>query len=85
MTALPEGFGLALSESVRRYERGRVLAGGTPFRVLRLSDAGLRALEALQSARAVSSAARELGGRLIADGLASPNRHYAPRPDGWSA
>jgi mycofactocin system glycosyltransferase len=72
MTALPEGFGLTLSASVRRYGGGRVLAGGMPFRVLRLSNSGLRAIEALEAGRPVSLAARELGGRLVDSGLASP-------------
>ena len=69
---LPDGFAVALSESVRRYDRGHVLAGGSPYRVVRLTDAGLRALEDLQRGDGASRAARELGGRLIDGGLAAP-------------
>ena len=69
---LPDGFAVALSESVRRYDRGHVLAGGSPYRVVRLTDAGLRALEDLQRGAGASPAARELGGRLIDGGLAAP-------------
>jgi len=69
---LPEGFGVALSESVRRYDGGHVLAGGSPYRVVRLTDAGLRALEDLRRGAGASPAARELGGRLIDGGLAAP-------------
>ena len=63
---------MALSDSVRRYDGGRVLAGGSPYRVMRLSDAGLTALEQLQCGHPSSRAARELAGRLIDGGLASP-------------
>jgi mycofactocin system glycosyltransferase len=70
--ALPEGFGLRLSRSVRRYRHGRVLVGGTPFRVMRLSDAGLAALNTMQAGREAGAEARGLGGRLIGAGLAFP-------------
>lgn len=69
---LPEGFGVALADSVRRYAGGRVLAGGSPYRVVRLSDAGLRALDQLEHGRSTSPAARGLARRLIDEGLASP-------------
>jgi len=72
LTALPDGFGLTLSASVRRFEGGRVLAGGAPYRVLRLSGAGVRALEAMQAGRPVSPPGRELARRLVDGGLASP-------------
>ena len=65
------GFGLTVSESVRRFDDGHLLAGGVPFRVMRLSDAGVSALEQLQDGRAASPAARELGARLVDGGLAS--------------
>jgi mycofactocin system glycosyltransferase len=72
LSALPDGFGLTLSASVRRFAGGRVLAGGAPYRILRLSDAGVRALEAMQAGLRVSPPARELAGRLVDGGLASP-------------
>ena len=69
---LPEGFRVALSDSVRRYGGGRVLAGGSPYRVIRLSHAGMRALDELQRGAGARAAARELGARLIDGGLAAP-------------
>lgn len=36
-----------LDDSVRRLDRGRTLIGGAPFRITRLSDAGVRALDDL--------------------------------------
>ncbi len=73
MTPLPEGFGLRLSGSVRRYCGGHVLAGGSPYRVMRLTDAGRQALDALQEGRPVSPAARRLAARLVDGGLAAPS------------
>jgi mycofactocin system glycosyltransferase len=43
-----------------------------PFRALRLSNAGLRAIEELEAGCPASLATRELGGRLVDGGLASP-------------
>lgn len=79
MTPLPDGFALRLSGSVRRYGGGRVLAGGSPYRVIRLSHAGVQALDALQTGRPASLAARQLAGRLVEGGLASPSPDPALR------
>ncbi len=72
MNVLPDGFGIRLAGSVRRYGSGRLLVGGSPLRVTRLSDSGARALAQLERGAAASPAARELARRLIDGGLAAP-------------
>ncbi len=42
VTGLPEGFGLDLDRSVRTFDRGRVLVGGHPGRLMTLSSGGRR-------------------------------------------
>jgi mycofactocin system glycosyltransferase len=86
--ALPEGFGLVLDASTRVREAGRVLDGGHPRRVLRLTTAGAAAVSALcargttmTGARSAGSApgvvpappaARALARRLVDAGVAHP-------------
>ena len=65
---------LALDAGVRR--RGPTLAGGSPRRALRLSEAGWRTLAQLQGGTARSEAALALGRRLLDAGIAHPR----PRP-----
>ncbi len=72
MSALPEGVRIRVAGSVRRYGGGRLLVGGSPLRVTRLSDKGARALAALERGEPASQAARELARRLIDGGLAAP-------------
>lgn len=76
MTAepLPAGFGLALDPSTRATEGGRVLIGGSPLRILRLTDAG-RGLVARWSAGervGGGEAGRRLARRLVDAGMAHP-------------
>lgn len=64
---------MALARGTRCYERGRVLAGGEPFRVMRLTAAGADALAKLAAGEpAVAQHSRVLGARLVAAGLATP-------------
>jgi mycofactocin system glycosyltransferase len=50
-----------------------VLAGGAPYRIMRLSGEGMRALDVLLAGgRGATEQARALGGRLVAAGLAAP-------------
>lgn len=42
-----DGWRYELDRRARRLDRGRVLAGGEPFRLVRLSESGVEALEAL--------------------------------------
>ena len=65
---------LRLDPSVRRIDQGRVLIGGSPTRLFRLSAAGASVVERLMGGSAVgeSSAARRLARRLLDGGLAHP-------------
>ena len=72
LDALPEGFGVATDPGARRHRGGRVLAGGAPLRVVRLSSVGSASLRSLEQGAHVSRAGRELGARLVAAGLAAP-------------
>ena len=80
MTPLPEGFGLVLDRSVRRFGNGRVLVGGHPGRLLTLSADGVEALGDLLDGRPVSDGARRLAGRLVGAGLAHPRRRVPAAP-----
>jgi mycofactocin system glycosyltransferase len=74
MGALPDGFGLVLDSSLRRFRGGTVLAGGRPGRVLTLTPAGTRSLDALVAGGPANEATRVLAGRLVAAGMAHPRR-----------
>jgi mycofactocin system glycosyltransferase len=74
MGALPDGFGLVLDSSLRRFRRGTVLAGGRPGRVLTLTPTGARSLDALLAGEPPDSATLILAGRLVAAGMAHPRR-----------
>ncbi|HEY4927552.1 MAG TPA: mycofactocin biosynthesis glycosyltransferase MftF [Acidimicrobiales bacterium] len=74
MGALPAGFGLVLDPALRRFRDGTVLAGGRPGRVLTLTPAGARALDAFVAGGEVDEATRSLAGRLVASGMAHPRR-----------
>jgi mycofactocin glycosyltransferase len=58
------------------YADGRVLVGGAPGRILRLSEAGHAGLQALQAGSPCPPATRRLGRRLVDAGIAHPR----PRP-----
>ena len=77
MTPLPEGLGLVLDPSVRVLEGGKVLIGGSPGRLLTLTDEGAGALEDLFGAEDTSEATRRLARRLVDAGMAHP-RPRAP-------
>lgn len=79
---LPEGFGVRLDPEARRSGDGRTLRGGSPLRLLRLSEHAANLLAALAAgAPAASRPARQLARRLCEVGLAHP----APPPGGPSA
>lgn len=65
-------MGIALDRGTRRYDDGRVLVGGHPRRVLRLSAPGAAAVDALAAGEATTAAVRALGRQLIDAGLAHP-------------
>ncbi len=65
-------MGIALDRATRRYDDGRVLVGGYPRRVMRLSGPGAAAVDALQAGETVTPVVRALGLQLIDAGLAHP-------------
>jgi mycofactocin system glycosyltransferase len=67
------GRRLRLDAGVRRFARGRVLVGGEPARMMRLSERGGAVVDAWSAGEAVSGgAAEQLAARLVAAGLAHP-------------
>jgi mycofactocin system glycosyltransferase len=74
---LPQGFHLVLDPSVRTLADGTLLVGGHPGRVLKLSDNGPAAIEALTGTGPLTTLQRRLGRRLVEAGMAHP----VPPPD----
>lgn len=72
MSPLPPGLRLVLDRSTRTYQSGRLIVGGRPRRVLRLTRAGRDALGALLDGNADSPGALRLGRRLLDGGVAHP-------------
>jgi mycofactocin system glycosyltransferase len=72
--SLPAAFRIALDPGARRTDGGRVLIGGAPLRILRLTAAGARALDALAQGAPVGEAptSQWLARRLLDTGLAHP-------------
>lgn len=72
--ALPAGFGAVLDHRTRRIDGGRVLVGGTPLRLLRLSEAGARLLDRWSAGENLPSGGpgAALARRLLAAGIAHP-------------
>jgi mycofactocin system glycosyltransferase len=71
VTPLPPGLRLVLDRTVRRGPGG-TLIGGSPRRILRLSNDGWRALALLEQGVDAPAAARALGRRLVEAGMAHP-------------
>jgi mycofactocin system glycosyltransferase len=71
---IPANWSIELDPATRRSDGGRVLIGGAPLRVLRLTAAGSRWLAEIARGSALSSARRErrLARRLVDAGLAHP-------------
>lgn len=74
----PGGRRYELDRWVRRGDGGRLLAGGAPGRLVRLSDAGARALDRLLAGEAPAAALRD---RLLAYGMLHPVPDRAQRGD----
>jgi len=83
MSSLPADWRIALDPGVRRIDDGTVLIGGSPLRILRLTDAGQRLIDRLEAGEAVppSDGAQRLVRRLLDADMAHP------RPGGttWTA
>ncbi len=71
---LPEGWRVELDDDARRIDGGRVLVGGTPFRLLRLSEVGARLLDRWSAGQPLAAGASEraLARRLVDASLAHP-------------
>ena len=71
---LPESISLRLDDGTRRSDGGRTFIGGSPLRVLRLTDAGARIADDLADGAPVGPApARQaVARRLLDGGLAHP-------------
>jgi mycofactocin glycosyltransferase len=63
---------------VRRYHGGRVVVGGTPLRVLRLSAAGARHLDRWLDGEPVDRRHHAFAGRLLRAGIVHPRWEAAP-------
>ncbi|HWC33357.1 MAG TPA: mycofactocin biosynthesis glycosyltransferase MftF [Mycobacteriales bacterium] len=77
---IPSGTGLVIDHGTRELAGGRLL-GGTPRRMLRLSDGGREAWAELQGGRVRSLAAGRLARRLTDVGLAHPRPDVAEARD----
>lgn len=71
----PAGFLLRLDPLVRRIDRGRILVGGAPLRILRLSDSGADAVDEWDDGEPLdeSTSRRRLARRLLDAGMAHPS------------
>ncbi len=69
---MPAGFRVVLDAQTTVLQGGRVLIGGQPRRVLRLSSAGAAAFAELQAGPVQTAAARALARRLCTVGAAHP-------------
>ncbi|HEX4109551.1 MAG TPA: glycosyltransferase, partial [Solirubrobacteraceae bacterium] len=77
----PAAFGVDLDPGVRRLSGGRVLLGGDPMRLLRLSSAGAALVDQWERGAPVGRGGA-LARRLIDAGVAHPlPRGPAPGPD----
>ena len=77
---LPRGFGVTLDPDTRQLSDGS-LFGGSPARVLRLTELGQQALAELRAGPVSSAAAGVLARRLTDAGIAHPNPPTAACPD----
>ncbi|MCU1482243.1 MAG: mycofactocin system glycosyltransferase [Subtercola sp.] len=76
-SALPVGFTVALNHRVRVKENGRVLVGGSPTRVLYLTEAAQR-LFVGRNLAVTSAASRSLVNRLLDAAMAEPIEETLP-------
>ncbi|MGE0727595.1 MAG: mycofactocin biosynthesis glycosyltransferase MftF [Acidimicrobiia bacterium] len=74
LPAVPADWTLTLDGSVRRFADGRVLLGGAPLRILRLTDAGATMLGRWVAGEAVgrSTGRTQLARRLLDAGIVHP-------------
>ncbi len=70
----PSGIRLVADEGLRRLDEGRVLVGGSPLRIVTLSEAGAAVVEAWVGGRPLAAvrSARVLARRLLDAGMLHP-------------
>jgi len=79
----PTGFDLRLDPSTRRIDRGRILIGGAPLRILKLSEAGADVVDSWDDGELLgtSVAHRRLARRVLDAGMAHPTVAAVPVSD----
>lgn len=77
VTRLPDGFGVRIDPRVRRFAGGRVLIGGSPTRMLKLSAAAAAMIED-DYLRVVDSGTAVVARRLLDAGIANPRPNTLP-------
>ena len=77
---LPAETVVVLDASVRRVDGGRALIGGSPLRILKVSEAGAAAIDGWERGEPVGEASgrRRLARRLLEGGLAHPRFDVGP-------
>ncbi|MEZ5245830.1 MAG: mycofactocin biosynthesis glycosyltransferase MftF [Acidimicrobiales bacterium] len=78
----PAGIGLVADAGLRRLDAGRVLVGGSPLRIVKLSDAGAAVVDAWLGGTPLAAvkSARGLARRLLDTGMVHPVVSPADRP-----
>ena len=81
-TLPPAGIGLVPDAGLRRIDDGRVLIGGSPLRIVKLSDAGAAVVGAWIAGRVLADvkSARQLARRLLDAGMVHPIVRRADTP-----
>lgn len=84
-SAPPAGWTVEFDAATRILDGGRVLAGGTPFRLLRLTEAGARLVDRLRTGAPVpgGAGAQAVVARLVGASLVHPVPPAGPGP--WQA
>ena len=79
---IPTGYGLTAAADLRRLSAGRILIGGSPLSILRLSEAGARTVTAWFRGKPIGASDTEqrLARRLRSNGMAHLTPPDAPEP-----
>jgi len=72
VSGLPAGFRVVADPSLKLYMDGRLLIGGAPVRVMRLTDAGRGHVQRLLAGQPVDDQNAQLAGHLVDAGLGHP-------------
>jgi mycofactocin system glycosyltransferase len=83
VTSLPDGFRIVLDHGARWVDDSRVLVGGSPVRLLRLTTSGRELVDRLTAGEPVprSGGAQRLTRRLLDAGLAHPRPPVPASPE----